>query len=410
MGEPLPRAVANKKQAMKVRVVHISTSPLFLNFLRGLLLDLRERGFEPSVVCSPGELLDRFVRETGVAGFGVEMPRRITPLRDVVALYRLVILLRRLRPHIVHAHTPKGGLLGTTAAWMCRVPVRIYHIHGLPYLTASGAKRLLLRWSEKVACRLAHRVLCVGESMRRIAVEEKLCPPDRIKVLANGSGQGVDAERRFYLGRFTETERERLQAQLQIPLDATVIGFVGRIVRDKGMQELAHAWQHLREDHPHLHLLLVGEYEEQDPVPAWVEQTFASDSRVHITGWVSDTAPYYAIMHLLVLPSYREGFPITPLEAAAMELPVVATRIPGNVDAVEDEVTGLLVPPRDAEALEQAIRCYLDCPALRQQHGKAGRERVLRLFRQEVIWEALYNEYVALLQQRGILPPEEHAR
>jgi len=395
---------------MKVRVVHISTSPLFLNFLRGLLFDLRERGFEPSVVCSPGELLDRFVRETGVAGFGVEMPRRITPLRDVVALYRLVILLRRLRPHIVHAHTPKGGLLGTTAAWMCRVPVRIYHIRGLPHLTASGVKRLLLHWSEQVACRLAHRVLCVGESMRRIAVEDRLCPPDRIKVLANGSGQGVDAERRFHPGRFTEVERERLQAQLQIPPDATVIGFVGRMVRDKGMQELAHAWQHLREDYSHLHLLLVGDYEEQDPVPAWVQQTFAGDPRVHITGWVSDAAPYYAIMHVLVLPSYREGFPNTPLEAAAMELPVVATRIPGTVDAVEDEVTGLLIPPRDAQALEQAIRRYLDSPALRQQHGKAGRERVLRLFRQEVIWEAWYNEYVALLQQRGILSVEEHAR
>jgi glycosyltransferase involved in cell wall biosynthesis len=395
---------------MKVRLVHISTSPLFLNFLRGLLLDLRERGFEPSVICSPGELLDRFVQETGVAGFGVEMPRRITPLHDVIALYRLVILLRRIRPHIVHAHTPKGGLLGTTAAWMCRAPVRIYHIRGLPHLTASGAKRLLLRWSEKAACRLAHQVLCVGESMRHIAVEERLCPPDKIKVLAHGSGQGVDAERRFHPGRFTEAERERLRAGLQIPPDATVIGFVGRIVRDKGMQELAHAWQHLREDHPHLHLLLVGEYEEQDPVPAWVEQTFAGDPRVHITGWVSDAAPYYAIMHLLVLPSYREGFPNTPLEAAAMELPVVATRIPGNVDAVEDEVTGLLVPPRDAEALEQAIRRYLDCPELRQQHGKAGRERVLRLFRQEVVWEALYNEYMDLLRQRGILLAEEHAR
>jgi glycosyltransferase involved in cell wall biosynthesis len=115
-------------------------------------------------------------------------------------------------------------------------------------------------------------------------------------------------------------------------------------------------------------------------------------------------------MQVLVLPSYREGFPNTPLEAAAMELPVVATRIPGTVDAVEDEVTGLLVPPRDAEALEQAIRRYLDCPELRQQHGKAGRERVLRLFRQEVVWEALYNEYMALLRQRGIMPAEENAQ
>jgi glycosyltransferase involved in cell wall biosynthesis len=395
---------------MKVRLVHISTSPLFLNFLRGVLPELRQRGFEPSVICSPGELLESFVQETGVPGFGVEMSRRITPLRDLLALYRLVTLLRRVRPHIVHSHTPKGGLLGTMAARMCRVPVCIYHIHGLPHLSAFGVRRLVLLWSAKVACGLAHQVLSVGESIRRIALDERLCLPEKIQVLANGGWPGIDAEHRFQPKRFTEAAWQQLRADLEIPADAVVVGFVGRIVRDKGMQELAQAWQHLREDHPHLHLLLVGEYEEQDPVPAWVEQTFAGDPRVHITGWVSDAAPYYAIMHLLVLPSYREGFPNTPLEAAAMELPVVATRIPGNVDAVEDEVTGLLVPPRDAQALEQAIRRYLDCPELRQQHGKAGRERVLRLFRQEVIWEALYNEYVALLQQRGILPPEEHAR
>jgi glycosyltransferase involved in cell wall biosynthesis len=395
---------------MKVRLVHISTSPLFLNFLRGVLPELRQRGFEPSVICSPGELLDRFVQETGVAGFGVEMPRRITPLHDVIALYRLVILLRRIRPHIVHAHTPKGGLLGTMAARMCRVPVCIFHIHGLPHLSAFGVRRLVLLWSARVASRLAHQVLSVGKSMRHIALDERLCLPEKIQVLANGGWPGIDAEHRFQPKRFTEAAWQQLRADLEIPADAVVVGFVGRIVRDKGMQELAHAWQHLREDHPHLHLLLVGEYEEQDPVPAWVEQTFAGDPRVHITGWVSDAAPYYAIMHLLVLPSYREGFPNTPLEAAAMELPVVATRIPGNVDAVEDEVTGLLVPPRDAQALEQAIRRYLDCPELRQQHGKAGRERVLRLFRQEVVWEALYNEYMDLLRQRGILLAEEHAR
>ncbi|GIV19727.1 MAG: glycosyl transferase [Armatimonadota bacterium] len=387
-----------------IQLVHITTSPLFLNFFRGQVAYMKERGLHTSIITSPGELLEQFAQKEEVEAYPVLMHRRITPLHDLLALARIYRILRRVRPHIVHAHTPKGGLLGTIAAWLCRVPVRIYHIRGLPYLAASGMKRSLLRWSEKVACTLAHQVLCVSHSIRQIAIEEGLCPADKIKVLASGSGQGVDAEQRFNPSRFSEREKRELRSRLGIPEEALVVGFVGRIVRDKGIVELAEAWQCLREDYPQAHLLLVGDYEEQDPVPNDVRKMLDNDPRVHITGWLTDTAPYYAIMYLLVLPSYREGFPNTPLEAAAMELPVVATDIPGCRDAVEAGPTALLVPPGDARALEDAIRRYLDDPLLHQQHGKAGRERVLRLFRQEILWQALYEEYVFWLRRKNVLP------
>lgn len=390
-----------------IRLVHVTTSPLFLNFFQGQVAYMKQRGFSISVITSPGDLLDQFARREEVGAYPVLMHRRITPLHDLLALARICRILRRIRPHVVHAHTPKGGLLGTVAAWLCRVPVRIYHVRGLPHLASSGVKRRLLRWSEKAACRLAHQVLCVSHSIRQIAVEEGLCPAGKIKVLASGSGQGVDADGRFNPNRFSEQQKQELRSRLGIPQEALVIGFVGRIVRDKGMVELAEAWRHLREDYPQTHLLLVGDYEEQDPVPDAVRNLLNSDPRVHITGWLTDTAPYYAMMHLLVLPSYREGFPNTPLEAAAMELPVVATDIPGTRDAVENGKTGILVPPYDAEALAQAIHRYLDSPALRQQHGRAGRERVLQLFQQEILWQALYEEYVSLLRAKNLLPYQE---
>lgn len=354
---------------------------------------MRERGLQISVISSPGELLEQFAQREGVQVYPVLMPRRITPARDLFAVAHIGRILRRVRPHIVHAHTPKGGLLGMLAAWMCRVPVRIYHIRGLPHLTANGAKRLLLRYSEKVACALAHQVLCVSHSIRQVVVQECICPAGKIKVLAWGSGQGVDAEHRFHPARFDERDKQQLRQRLHIPQEGIVIGFVGRIVRDKGIVELVDAWQRLRKDYPHAHLLLVGDYEPQDPVPSGIRELLDSTPQVHVTGWVEDTAPYYAIMDLLVLPSYREGFPNAPLEAAAMELPVVATDIPGTRDAVENEQTGLLVPPRDARSLELAIRRYLVGAALRVQHGKAGRERVLRYYRQETLWQALYEEY-----------------
>lgn len=388
---------------MKIRLVLIATSPLFLGFLRGYVRMLKERGFDVYIICSPGELLQRFTHSEQVTGYGVQMPRRITPWQDILALVRLCLILRRIRPHIVHAHTPKGGLLGTIASTVCRVPVRIYHIRGLPHLSATGFKRAILQWTERVSCTLAHKVLCVSHSIRQVVIEERICPAHKIEVPASGSGQGVDAEGRFNPARFTEEEKKALRERLGIPGDAMVVGYVGRLVRDKGITELAQAWNALREKHHNLHLLLVGDYEPQDPVPHEIQEQFRSDPRVHLTGWVSDASVYYPLMHLLVLPSYREGFPNTPLEASAMCLPVVATRIPGCVDAVVDGVTGTLVSPRDARALTEAIERYILQPDLRIQHGTAGRQRVLAEFRPEVIWQALYEQYHLLMKEKGIL-------
>ncbi|HYW06546.1 MAG TPA: glycosyltransferase family 4 protein, partial [Longimicrobium sp.] len=305
-----------------------------------------------------------------------------------------------IRPHIVHSHTPKGGLLGMMAAWMNRVPVRIYHIRGLPLMTATGRRRTLLRWTERVACSLAHQVLCVSHSVRDVAVAEGLCPPDKIRVLLGGSGNGVDATGRFDPAR-NAAARAELRVKHSIPADAEVLGFVGRVVRDKGIVELAVAWAVLRDEFPSMHLLLVGPLEPQDPVPPATLEALRADPRVHFVG-PADSAPYYAAMDLLVFPTYREGFPNVPLEAAAMGLAVVATRIPGCVDAVADGETGTLVPAADGVALAGAVRAYLRDPALRMAHGRAGRERALRDFGQEAIWTALHAEYLRLLTARGV--------
>lgn len=389
-----------------IRILHVTTVPLSLKFLRGQVGFMKAQGFEIHAISSPGPELRAFGDQEGVAVHAVEMPRRITPLRDLAAVGRLRAVLRRIRPHLVHAHTPKGGLLGMVAAWLARVPVRIYHMRGLPLMTATGAKRQILRTTERVACRLAHRVLCVSHSLREVALAEGLCRPDKIAVLTGGSGNGVDACGRFDPVLIGAEDRLAGRDRLRIPPEAVVAGFVGRIVRDKGLVELAEAWKALRESVPNLHLLIVGDFEPRDPVPPEVEDLLRNDPRIHLAGWVSDLTALYGVMDLVVLPTYREGFPNVPLEAAAMALPVVATRIPGCIDAVADGATGTLVPPRDANALAAAIRQYLVDPDLRRSHGQAGRERVLHDFRQEVIWDALYQEYVRLLREKDIPVPE----
>lgn len=388
-----------------VSLLHITTIPMSLTFVKGLVGYVRQRGLHVHALASPGPDLTAFGERYGVPTFAVEMSRRITPLRDLRALRGIVRVLRQIRPDIVHAHTPKGGLLGLIAAWLAGVPVRIYHMRGLPLMQASGGKRALLRWTERVSCSLAHRVISVSHSLREVAIREGLCPPEKLRVLAGGSGQGVDAELRFNPARLRSHAGREVRGRFGIPDGAPVLGFVGRLVRDKGVVELEAGWQRLRAEYPDLHLLLVGPFEPQDPIPAEVRRRLESDARVHLTGMDWETPRYYAAMDLLVLPTYREGFPNVPLEAAAMEVPVVATRIPGCMDAVEDGVTGTLVPVRDVNSLALALRRYLDDPALRRRHGAAGRARVLRNFRQEEIWEAMYQEYLSLLAVRGLALP-----
>ena len=385
-----------------IGILHITTVPITLNFIKRQVAYLKARGLTVSILSSPGEQLDAFAKSQQVQAYAVDMPRRITPLRDLRSIFQIWIILRRIRPKVVHSHTPKGGLLGTISAWLAGVPVRIYHMRGLPYMTAHGYRRLLLVLSEKVSCRLAHRVFCISPSLREVAIRDHLCAPEKIQVLANGSS-GTDAAEIFNPSLVEPHRRAKIREECAIPSGNRVIGFVGRLVRDKGIIELITAWGSLREEHPDLHLLLVGPFESQDPLPPEVEKQICQDPCIHRTGLVLQDIPIlYSLMDVFVLPTYREGFPNAPMEAAAMELPVVATRIPGCVDAVQDGITGTLVPPYDAEALAAAVRRYLDDPDLRRIHGQAGRARVLRDFNPRDIWEATYHEYKQLLSAKGI--------
>jgi glycosyltransferase involved in cell wall biosynthesis len=237
-------------------------------------------------------------------------------------------------------------------------------------------------------------------------VRDGICPAGKIRVLAGGSGNGVDAEGRFNPDGQPSEARAEVRRRLGIPAGAPVILFVGRVVRDKGVSELAAAWREIREEYSDAHLILVGPVEAEDPVPPQAWEVLLDDPRIHLTGMQKDAASFYALADLVVLPTYREGFPNVLLEAAAMALPVVATRVGGCVDAVEENATGILVEPRDARELGGAIRRYLDNPGLRRAHGRAARQRALRTFRPSAIWEGLHGEYLRLLGARAVrLPP-----
>lgn len=384
------------------RIVHVVNHPFGARaLLARQLVDLRDRGFEVTVISSGGADFEVVRQLEQVQCITVPFEREISPLRDVVCLWKLTWILRRLRPSIVHASTPKGGLLGSVAAWLAGVPVRIYLLRGLRLETTRGLKRWILRASERTASACATRVVCVSESLRRLYLQERLAVAEKAVVLAHGSSQGVDA-RHFSASEESIGAAAELRRRLAIPPAAPVIGFVGRLTRDKGVVELCESFERILQRLPECRLLMVGDFECGDPVPRACVEYLQRHPQVILTGFVCDTALYYRLMDVLVLPSHREGLPNVLLEAAAAEIPTVAYRATGTVDAVRDGVTGTLVPIGELPSLIDAVARYLENPELRREHGRAGRRHVLRYFRSEIVWEAAYREYLRLLAAKGI--------
>jgi glycosyltransferase involved in cell wall biosynthesis len=379
------------------------TASVSVAFYFGLYGHLREQGFDVSVICSPGPELD-VVNKEGASVFAVPMQREISPRHDLVSLWRLWRAIRKIRPDITNVGTPKAGLLGGLAALFARVPHRIYTLHGLRLETTDGWKRKLLIFAERLACYCAHSVYCVSPSLRKRAIELGLVSPDKAVVVGPGSSRGVDTAH-FRATRESRFDALALRRKLGIQEDAPVIGFIGRFTRDKGISELYQAFVVARERHSTLRLLLVGDFETGDPVPDEIRQAIESDDAVIRTGFIRDVAPFYSLMDICVLPTYREGFPGVPLEAQAAGIPVITTRATGAIDSVLDEQTGILVPVGNVNALGAAVDRLLSDASLRRRMGEAGCEWVNSTFRREIVWAAQMEVYQQLVSPAGTLSP-----
>jgi glycosyltransferase involved in cell wall biosynthesis len=262
-------------------------------------------------------------------------------------------------------------------------------------MTRTGWRYHLLRLTEKLACAAATNVYCVSPSVRDVVIQLGICAADKVSVLGNGSVSGIDLHRFRPAG---DPDRRRTRRRFGMPENCLVAGFVGRLVRDKGIAELLLAWQDLRQEFPNLHLLCCGEFEPQDPVPEDIRLRLRRDPRVHLTdSFVSDMPAVYAALDVCLLPTYREGLPQVALECAAMEIPMVASRVPGCVDAIQDGITGLLVEPRSPGELAEAAARLLRSADLRARMGKAGRKFVAERFSEQQVLNLLLQEYRRLL-------------
>lgn len=349
----------------------------------------KKRGYKMNVVCSPSEYLAEYAKEQGFEYIETPVNRSISIRQDLTSIRHICKFIRRQRIDIIVGHTPKGALLGMIAGWLCRVPRRIYFRHGLVYETSHGLKRLILKTVDRLASACATQIVCVSPSVLKRSIEDKLAPASKQTILGNGTCNGVDTQGHFNPANIDKTRLKALKDKYGIRDGDFVIGYSGRMVRDKGIIELVRAFDKL-DNAENCKLLLVGMFEKRDALPDDVKSRIQNDPRIIYTGFINGGMEYYyAMMNVYVLASYREGFPTGVLEAQSMELPVITTRVTGCCDSIVDGNTGLFAK-NDADDLALKIDMIRLNNAV---DGKDGRKWVTEKFDSRIVWKEIEKLY-----------------
>lgn len=377
---------------MKKKLIRVSTVPLSLHLLLQGQLKMLSEEYEVVAVSSPGEELEKVAEREGVRTVVVPMERRISPFKDLVSLFRLITLFRKEKPDIVHSLTPKAGLLSMLAAWIVRVPVRIHTFTGLVFPTATGWKQKLLMATDRLTCRCATYINPEGEGVKK-DLENYHITGRPLHIIGNGNINGID------LAHYDRTPEVMAEVGKYREDDCFTFCFVGRLVRDKGMNELVSVFTDLHGEFPNARLWLVGSFEQQlDPVTPQTEHHILHHPAIRFMGWQEDVRPFLAGADAFVFPSYREGFPNVVLQAGAMGLPCIVTNINGCNEIIEDGRNGIIIPPHDREQLYLAMRTLIVSPQKTRKLASEARMQVARKYDREKLWEALRSVYGNLIQ------------
>lgn len=376
-------------------ILHVVNISFVIPYFLGKQLNyFVEKGYQEYIVCSPSHELDELAAKYSFEYKEVVVLRKVSIWQDLRAVSSTIKYIKEKHIDIVIGHTPKGGLIAMLASYIAGVPKRIYFRHGLVYETSHGLKRWLLIVIDKLVARLATKVICVSPSVCIKSLEDGLNSSEKQILLSKGTCNGIDINR-FCQKSINKDLLNSLRMKLHVYDDAFVIGFTGRLVRDKGIIELIRAFHSLQEEYSNVVLLLVGMLEERDALPQDVVDIIKNNSKIINTGYVPNLKIeyYYALMNVFILPSYREGFPTSVLEASAMEIPVITTKVTGCIDSIVDGKTGIYVK-NNSESIAKAIKTFYNDVPLCRRYGQNGRKFVVDNFDQNIIWHEIEKLYL----------------
>jgi len=376
---------------MRKKLIRISTIPVSLEtLLKGQLKMLSEH-YEVVVVSSPGERMKVLEEREGVRTVSIPMERRISLVKDFMSLLRLIILFAKERPDMVHSITPKAGLLSMLAAWITRVPVRMHTFTGLVFPTATGKMQKLLIAMDRLTCFCATHINPEGEGVKRDLINYNITSKP-LHVIANGNVNGIDLE---YFDRTPEVMEKAYSYKKE---GTFTFCFVGRMVKDKGINELVHSFLRLYQDDTRVRLLLVGPFEKElDPVLPEVEEQILHHPGICFMGFQSDVRPFLVASDALVFPSYREGFPNVVIQAGAMGIPAIVTDINGCNEIVLPDRNGMIIPTKNEQALYESMKYFASHLVEVEKMAANARPLIVSRYEQRMVWNALLAEYKSII-------------
>ena len=385
------------------KLIRITTVPIsFKVLLKGQLRFMASNGFDVKGVSSEGEELKEVRENEGIVMEAINMSRKITPFQDLKSLWKMWNFLRKEKPQIVHTHTPKAGIIGMLTARLAGVPHRLHTVAGLPLMEATGTKRKILNIVEKLTYSSATRVYPNSKGLYDFILQNNFTQSNKLKIIANGSSNGIDTTF-FSPDQVTEIEKVTLREKLNIQPDDFVFVFVGRIVSDKGINELIKAFSELKtaenNELTSIKLLLVGGLESDlDPLNPETLAEINQNKDIISAGFQQDVRPFFAISDALAFPSYREGFPNVVMQAGAMGLPSIVSDINGCNEIIVEGENGLIIPPKNVEKLKEKMLTLAKDKNLYTKLKGNSRRMIENRYEQSVVWNALLEEYEGLLQ------------
>jgi len=380
----------------KIKIIRTSTVPISLKILLKGQLQLLSHYFEVIGISSPGKELNDVIIQERVKTYAVNMERKISPFKDILSLVKMIIQLIKLKPVIVHSITPKAGLITMVAAKIVGVPIRIHTFTGLVFPTATGIKKEILKSVDRILCYCATDIIPEGNGVKNDLIENKITNKT-MEVLGNGNVNGIDLN--YYApNAVLISEAAKLKTKFLINKDDFVFLFIGRLVKDKGIVELLDAFEFISKIHINAHLIIAGDFEKYfKDFNNEIEIRLNNLQNIHWLGYVDDIRPLLCAGNVLVLPSYREGFPNVPMQAGAFGLPCIVTDINGSNEIIIDGINGIIVPAKNATELGKAMEKIISDNELYDLLKNNAREYIKNRYDQNLLWECLLEKYYELL-------------